>query len=59
MLLRMEEWDRIRLHFTAEEKKRINDAITGEVVCPRGCTLDEAKLGPLAEKIRTLLQLPS
>jgi len=59
MLLRMEEWDRIRGQFTAEEKKRINDAITGEVVCPRGCTLDEAKLGDLAEKIRTALKVTS
>lgn len=56
MLLRMEDWDRIRLEFTAEEKKRINDAITGETVCPRGCTLDETKLGDMAEKIRTLLK---
>jgi hypothetical protein len=35
MLLYMEEWDRIREQFTAEEKKRINEAIIGEVVCPQ------------------------
>lgn len=59
MLLRMTEWDRIREQFTPEEKKRINDAITGETVCPRGCTLDEAKLGDLSAKIRTALQKSS
>jgi len=37
----------------------LNDAITGEVVCPRGCTLDEAKLGDLEGKIRTALEKSS
>lgn len=54
-LLRMTEWDAIRLQFTAEEKKILNDAITGETICPRGCTIDEEKAGDVSVKIKTLL----
>ena len=56
MLLRMSDWERIREHFTEEEKDLLNKAITGEVICPRGCTIDEENAGAVAVKIKTLLQ---
>lgn len=55
MLLRMEDWEKIREHFTEEEKARLNVAINGHVICPRGATLDVKKAGPLILKIKTLL----
>jgi hypothetical protein len=55
MLLKIADWLRIREHFTDEEKKILNDAITGQVVCPHGCTIDEEKAGIVAEKVKTLL----
>ena len=47
MLLRMSDWERIREHFTEEEKDLLNKAITGEVICPRGCTIDEENAGAI------------
>lgn len=53
VLLRMSDWERIRIHFTEEEKVKLNGAINGETICPRGCTLDEDQLGAqLTEKIK-------
>jgi hypothetical protein len=53
MLLRISDWQKIRDQFNDFDKATINDCITGETICPRGCTLDEEKLGePLARKIR-------
>jgi hypothetical protein len=49
----METWDRIRAQFSEDEKAKLNAAITGEVICPRGCSLDDEKLGPeLAKKLK-------
>jgi hypothetical protein len=45
MLLRMVDWNRIRDKFSEDEKTKLNAAINGETICPRGCTLDEQKLG--------------
>lgn len=44
MLIRSLTMESIRHQFTAEEKTMMNLAITGQVVCPRGVTLDEAML---------------
>lgn len=53
MLLRMDTWNRIRENFTEDEKSKLNSAITGETICPRGCVLDEAILGEeLTKKVR-------
>lgn len=53
MLLRMADWDRIREKFSEDEKIKLNAAINGETICPRGCTIDEEKLGEgLSRKIR-------
>ena len=54
-LLRMTEWDAIREKFTPEEKQILNDAIRGETICPRGCTIDEEKAGDVGVKIKNLL----
>jgi len=45
MLLTIEDWNKVREAFTESEKASLNAAITGETICPRGCTLDEAMLG--------------
>ena len=57
MLLRMSEWESIRERFTEAEKRVLNDAITGEVLCPRGCLVDEEKAGAVGEKVRELLKV--
>jgi hypothetical protein len=46
----------IRENFTEMEKKLLNEAITGEVICPRGCTIDEVKAGTVGVKIKNLLR---
>lgn len=52
MLLQMQTWDKIRDRFTEDEKAKLNGAICGETICPRGVSLDEEKLGPdLAKNI--------
>jgi hypothetical protein len=53
ILLRMSTWDVIRGQFNDSEKAALNAAISGETICPRGCTLGEEKLGPeLSEKLK-------
>lgn len=44
MLLRESDWNAIRNQFTDEEKDKIRHAITGEVICPRGWTVDTERL---------------
>lgn len=57
MLLRIEDWKRIRTQFTEVEKDELNAAIIGEVLCPRGCMIDELKLtSELSEKIHRALR---
>ena len=41
MLLRMDDWNRIRDNFTEMEKKMLNESIQGETICPRGCIIAE------------------
>lgn len=55
MLLRIDDWNRIRENFTEAEKQLLNESITGETICPRGCTIDEAKAGTLAVKVKNLI----
>jgi hypothetical protein len=45
MFLQMAQWEKIRCHFSQEEKEKLNAAIDGPVLCPKGCILDESKLG--------------
>lgn len=56
MLLRMSDWERIRDQFTETEKKLLNEAITGETICPRGCIVDEQKAGSIGVKVKNLLR---
>lgn len=38
-----------------EEKNKLREAMTGETICPRGCTIDETKLNPeLVQKLNEL-----
>jgi hypothetical protein len=52
----MSDWDNIRENFTDMEKKMLNEAITGETICPRGCVVDEEKAGSVGIKVRNLLR---
>ena len=57
MLLKIDDWDRIREHFTDAEKKILNEAISGFIICPRvGCMIDEEKAGSVLVKVKTLLR---
>ncbi len=56
MFLRMSDWDRIRENFSEMEKKMLNEAITGETICPKGCIVDEAKAGSIGVKVKNLLR---
>lgn len=46
MLVRTSTWDRVRSQFTDAEKAALNAAFTGQVICPRGVTVDENQLSP-------------
>lgn len=47
MIVRMpNEWEAIREAFSQEEKERLNAAISGETICPRGIVMDLSKLDP-------------
>jgi hypothetical protein len=56
MLLRMTDWNKIREDFTEMEKKMLNEAITGETICPHGCMIDESKAGSIGVKVKNLLR---
>jgi hypothetical protein len=56
MIIRHEDWKRISGHFTEVEKARLREAVTGETICPRGCTVDEGQVSDLLSKIRKLLE---
>jgi hypothetical protein len=54
--LRESSWEEIRLHFSEDEKRRINAAYAGERVCPKTMYLDDDKLGDaLKDKLHRLL----
>ena len=55
MLIRMDDWERIRGNFSEEEKSILNANITGETICPRGIVIDEEKAGEVAKKILNLV----
>lgn len=57
MFLQMAQWEKIRHHFSEEEKATLNAAISGQVICPAGCTLDEVKLGEeLTGKLKSAMK---
>lgn len=37
-------WEQIRASFTEDEKVQLRAAFAGEVICPRGITVDDSKL---------------
>jgi len=49
MILRYSTWEKIREQFTEEEKADIRLAITGEIICPRGWSVEVANI---AEPLR-------
>lgn len=55
MILRKEVWEKIREHFSDDEKATLRSAVSGETVCPAGVVLDAEKLDAgLANKLETL-----
>ncbi len=58
MLIRAEDWERIRGNFTEEEKVALRKAIVGETICPRGWTIDTTSTGVplLGDKLKRLLK---
>jgi hypothetical protein len=49
----MTTWAKVRGDYSQAEKDKLNAAITGEALCPRGVFLDTEKLGAeLTAKIR-------
>lgn len=56
MLIKVEQWQRIRHRFSEEEKGQLNGAVTGQTICPRGYSLDPTVLEPkLKEKLNKAL----
>ncbi len=56
MLIRMTDWERVREHFSQEEKDRLNAAYTGETICPHGITVDETRCRAEIAKLQDWLQ---
>ena len=50
ILMRMSTWNKMRENFSEEEKDKLNAAIDGETICPRGVTLDPERLGVELER---------
>lgn len=44
MLLTDKVWNKIRHQFSEDDKVELRKATTGEVICPRGVTIDTEKL---------------
>ena len=56
MLIRDEVWLKIREQFTEGEKAVLRANMTGETICPKGCTVSLADLGPnLRAKLETAI----
>jgi hypothetical protein len=50
-------WERIRSHFTVEEKALIRETITGRVICPASTSIDIDRLpDDLQTKLTDLLK---
>jgi hypothetical protein len=46
-------WDRIRDHFTEDEKELLRTATVSQVICPQGALIDEDLLvAPLQAKLK-------
>lgn len=58
MVVKEEDWERIREHFSEEEKAALRKAIIGETICPKGWMIDTTSTGVpvLGDKIRRLLK---
>ena len=55
----MRRWEQIRHLFSEEEKARLNAAITGEAICPRGIFIDLDNLPPELREKYTLARKES
>lgn len=55
MLVKMADWEKIRGEFTEMEKTLLNEAINGEVICPRAVSIDEEKMGSVGVKVKNLI----
>ena len=55
MLVRDSEWNKVREHFTEDEKDFLRKCVTGETICPRGFVIDELAAGEHGAKLKNLL----
>ena len=59
MLITMAAWERIRERFSECEKDALNAAVTGELISPRGLSVNLDKLpAPLRAKLCGALPVP-
>jgi hypothetical protein len=56
MLVRDSEWQKVREHFTEDEKDFLRKFVTGEVICPRGFTTDLVGAGEVGAKLKHLVE---
>lgn len=55
MLIRLSDWNAVREQFDEADKIVLNDAITGETICPRGVVIDEKIAGEVGRKLKRLI----
>ena len=57
MIVRKIMWDKISHKFTEDEKAEFRNAVIGEMICPGGWMMDEAKLSPeLLKKLKKAME---
>jgi len=51
------DWDKIRTKFSEHEKRRLNDCMVSQSLCPRAMYVDEVKIGVLlADKLKEAME---
>lgn len=54
MMVRALHWEKIRDQFSDEERQELRAAVTGEIICPAGFTIDLSRVNDaLAAKFTT------
>jgi hypothetical protein len=53
----MDDWERIRKHFTQEEKDLLNKATIATAVCPKGLVVDDDQALAVVHKVKILLNI--
>lgn len=56
LFITMKFWDMVRDQFSELEKQRLNEAIEGESICPRGIFVNVDKAGNAGIKLKHLVR---